>query len=99
RNTFAILEKLETWRLSGSTILMVTHDLRIVKHFATEVWHGQDGQVAIHEEPDDYLSMAEQQRFAGRDRQEQAVDASTIGHDDATNSTMRTSSGKELVHR
>ncbi|WP_228548312.1 ABC transporter ATP-binding protein [Sporosarcina obsidiansis] len=43
RNTFAILEKLEELRTQGITILMVTHDMEIVKSFATSVWTVMDG--------------------------------------------------------
>ncbi|WP_251671840.1 MULTISPECIES: ABC transporter ATP-binding protein [unclassified Sporosarcina] len=45
RNTFAILEKLEQLRTEGVTILMVTHDMEIVEHFATSVWTVADGIV------------------------------------------------------
>lgn len=43
KNTFAILEQLERLRKAGTTILMVTHDEQIVRHFATRVWEIQDG--------------------------------------------------------
>lgn len=46
-NTFAILEKLEKLRTQGLTILMVTHDLEIVEHFATAVWSIADGKVTV----------------------------------------------------
>ncbi|WP_257349919.1 ABC transporter ATP-binding protein [Pseudalkalibacillus decolorationis] len=45
RNTFALLEMLEEYRVNGTTILMVTHDEEIVKHFATRVWKIDDGQL------------------------------------------------------
>lgn len=38
RNTFLILEQLEQLRKQGKTLIMVTHDRRIVEHFATEEW-------------------------------------------------------------
>jgi energy-coupling factor transport system ATP-binding protein len=43
KNTFAILEQLEVWRKKGTTIIMVTHDLEIVNHFATRVWEVKEG--------------------------------------------------------
>lgn len=45
RNTFAILERLERWRRDGTTILMVTHDERIVEDCATREWHVRGGVV------------------------------------------------------
>lgn len=43
RNTFVMLEKLEQLRNEGMTILMITHDMEIVEHFATAVWTVADG--------------------------------------------------------
>lgn len=45
QNTFGMLEQLEEIRQQGTTIVMVTHDLNIVKHFATEVWTIDNGQL------------------------------------------------------
>ncbi|WP_432353060.1 ABC transporter ATP-binding protein [Sporosarcina sp. A2] len=45
RNTFAILEKLEALRTNGMTIVMVTHDLEIAAHFATDLWKVVDGRL------------------------------------------------------
>lgn len=45
KNTFAMLEKLEYWRRQGTTIIMVTHDLEIVRYFATQVWEIQQGRL------------------------------------------------------
>lgn len=45
RNTFSLLEKLEQLRSEGTSILMVTHDSRIVEHFCTEQWHIVDGRL------------------------------------------------------
>jgi len=45
KNTFAILEQLESLREKGTTIMMVTHDLEIVKHFATRVLRIRDGML------------------------------------------------------
>lgn len=54
-NTFAILEKLEAWRQQGTTILMVTHDLDIVRWFATRVWVVEQGRLESDTTPDLYL--------------------------------------------
>lgn len=45
RNTFAILEKLESLRINGMTIVMVTHDLEIADNFATDRWVVANGKV------------------------------------------------------
>lgn len=45
RNTFIILEQLEQLRRGGTTIVMVTHDMKIVEHFATEVWTIDQGRL------------------------------------------------------
>lgn len=45
KNTFAILEQLEQLRAQGTTIIMVTHDLNIVKYFATKVWEMDNGKL------------------------------------------------------
>ncbi|WP_138418691.1 ABC transporter ATP-binding protein [Aquibacillus sediminis] len=45
KNTFAILEQLERLRLQGTTVIMVTHDLQIVNHFATKVWYISNGKL------------------------------------------------------
>jgi len=55
QNTFAILKKLEIWRRGGGAIVMVTHDLNIVRHFATQVWQVRDGRVVQYEDPEHYL--------------------------------------------
>jgi energy-coupling factor transport system ATP-binding protein len=44
-NTFAILEYLEQLRACGKTIVMVTHDRRVVEHFATEEWVIEKGRL------------------------------------------------------
>ncbi|HZH61495.1 MAG TPA: ABC transporter ATP-binding protein [Metabacillus sp.] len=43
KNTFALLELLEQLREQGTTIVMVTHDEKIVEHFATRKWEIEDG--------------------------------------------------------
>ncbi|WP_078549047.1 ABC transporter ATP-binding protein [Litchfieldia alkalitelluris] len=45
KNTFAILEQLEAWREKGTTIIMVTHDLDIVKYFVSRVWIIEKGKL------------------------------------------------------
>ncbi|MCS7458898.1 ATP-binding cassette domain-containing protein [Paenibacillus doosanensis] len=59
-NTFAILEKLEAWRRQGTTIIMVTHDLDIVRYFATRVWEIERGRLAKDLQPRQYLRAAEE---------------------------------------
>jgi energy-coupling factor transport system ATP-binding protein len=50
KNTFALLELLESYREQGATIMMVTHDENIVKYFATRRWVIEDGQL-LRDEP------------------------------------------------
>ncbi len=45
RGTLRILQQLERLRASGTVIVMVTHDLEIVKRCATRVWRVEDGHV------------------------------------------------------
>ncbi|MGO4273738.1 ABC transporter ATP-binding protein, partial [Paenibacillus sp. TAF58] len=45
RGTLRILQQLERLRASGTVIVMVTHDLEIVKRCATRVWQVEDGHV------------------------------------------------------
>ncbi|ALC82631.1 MULTISPECIES: ABC transporter ATP-binding protein [Bacillus] len=45
KNTFAILEQLEALRESGTTIVMVTHDMNIVEHFASRAWLIENGKL------------------------------------------------------
>jgi energy-coupling factor transport system ATP-binding protein len=45
KNTFSILEQLESLRTSGTTIVMVTHDMHIVEHFASRVWSIENGNL------------------------------------------------------
>lgn len=45
KNTFAILEQIEFLRLHGTTVIMVTHDVNIVHHFATRVWTIERGEL------------------------------------------------------
>ncbi|WP_307787003.1 ABC transporter ATP-binding protein [Pseudogracilibacillus auburnensis] len=45
RNTFVMLEQLERLRKNGTTIVMVTHDMMIAKHFATEIWTINQGKL------------------------------------------------------
>jgi energy-coupling factor transport system ATP-binding protein len=59
KNTFAVLERLESWRQQGATILMVTHDMEIVRHFATRVWRVENGRLQEDAHPDTFLRGAE----------------------------------------
>ncbi|WP_040285080.1 ABC transporter ATP-binding protein [Sporosarcina koreensis] len=45
RNTFVMLEMLEELRRDGLTIIMVTHDLSIAEHFATDIWTVSEGRL------------------------------------------------------
>ncbi|MGG4168163.1 ABC transporter ATP-binding protein [Rossellomorea vietnamensis] len=45
QNTFALIEMLQEFQREGSTILMVTHDERIIHHFATRVWTIEKGRL------------------------------------------------------
>lgn len=45
KNTFALLEMMESLKNQGVTIMMVTHDEEIVHSFATRVWNVRDGEV------------------------------------------------------
>lgn len=45
KNTFALLELIEEYRKKGTTIVMVTHDKNIERHFATRVWHIDAGEL------------------------------------------------------
>ena len=49
KNTFALLELLESYREKGAAIIMVTHDEQIVKHFATRRWIIENGQLVCDE--------------------------------------------------
>ncbi|MEY8751035.1 ABC transporter ATP-binding protein [Alkalicoccobacillus gibsonii] len=46
KNTFALLEMMETLKNQGVTIIMVTHDEEIVRSFATRVWNVEKGEVS-----------------------------------------------------
>ncbi|WGG43663.1 ABC transporter ATP-binding protein [Rossellomorea sp. DA94] len=44
-NTFELLEMLLELQCEGVTILMVTHDIRIIQHYATRIWTVEEGRV------------------------------------------------------
>ncbi|MCM3574850.1 energy-coupling factor ABC transporter ATP-binding protein [Mesobacillus subterraneus] len=48
KNTFALLELLESYRKSGHIIIMATHDKQIIEYFATKVWEVIDGEVMVN---------------------------------------------------
>lgn len=76
-NTFALLGKLEAWRQEGTAIVMVTHDMEIVKRFATGVWEIREGQLAAVLSPSEYTSRYE---GAGvRRSQNEGVEGSVAG--------------------
>ncbi|WP_186577249.1 ABC transporter ATP-binding protein [Aquibacillus kalidii] len=58
RNTFDILEQLEAIRLQGSTILMVTHDMKIVENFATRVWEIREGKLVEDCTPNEWIKRS-----------------------------------------
>jgi energy-coupling factor transporter ATP-binding protein EcfA2 len=62
-NTFAILEKLEAWRQKGTTIVMVTHDLDIVKYYATRVWRVEQGKLLSDVAAEDYPQNQNSERL------------------------------------
>ncbi|RYL93325.1 ABC transporter ATP-binding protein [Sporolactobacillus sp. THM19-2] len=45
RNTFALLDVFQKLRESGTTIIMVTHEMEIVRHFATRVLEIHEGRL------------------------------------------------------
>ncbi|MCM3719344.1 ABC transporter ATP-binding protein [Fictibacillus phosphorivorans] len=45
KNTFKLLELLQEESRKGTIIIMVTHDLNIIHHFATRVWEVKGGKV------------------------------------------------------
>lgn len=44
-NTFELLEMLHELQSEGVTILIVTHDIRIIQHYATRIWTVEEGRV------------------------------------------------------
>jgi len=58
KNTFAILEQLERLREKGTTIIMVTHDLQIVEHFATRVLRVDKGILIEDSSTKDKIELA-----------------------------------------
>lgn len=55
QNTFAMLEQLEELQSKGTTILMVTHDEQIMKHYCTQLWEIDGGACVFQGTPDEYL--------------------------------------------
>ena len=49
KNTFALLEMLESYREQGAAIVMVTHDEQIVRRFATRRWVIEGGALVQDE--------------------------------------------------
>ncbi|MBW3114478.1 ATP-binding cassette domain-containing protein [Bacillus sp. MCCB 382] len=48
-NTFELIEMLFELQQEGATILMVTHDIEIIRHFATRVWTIENGRLSQDE--------------------------------------------------
>lgn len=99
RNTFAILEKLEDWRRRGSTIIMITHDLNIVRYFATSVWHVHEGKVEIIDDPESYVAQhltAGSQAAMESDGEQDASRRHGL-HDEKRHAAARSDDQKELV--
>ncbi|TVX93138.1 ABC transporter ATP-binding protein [Paenibacillus agilis] len=46
KSTFAMLERLEQLRVSGVSILMITHDPHIVEYFCDHVWEIREGELS-----------------------------------------------------
>lgn len=59
KNTFAVLEKLEGLRRQGTAVIMVTHDMDIVRHFSTRVWHVERGRLVADTDPAAFLQSNE----------------------------------------
>ncbi|PYI52073.1 ABC transporter ATP-binding protein [Paenibacillus flagellatus] len=70
RSTFALLEKLESWRRRGTAIVMVTHDPDIVSRFATRVWDVSGGELRADRSPEQWKAAFDAAQPAGRDRRE-----------------------------
>ncbi|BBW97329.1 ABC transporter ATP-binding protein [Geobacillus icigianus] len=65
KNTFALLERLESQRQQGAAVIMVTHDEHIVRRFATRRWVIEDGAL-VRDEPLDVCRLAIAKRGMGR---------------------------------
>lgn len=64
KNTFAILEELEQLRAQGTTIVMVTHDLNIVKYFATKVWELDRGKLVKESSALSYIETLQREAIS-----------------------------------
>jgi energy-coupling factor transport system ATP-binding protein len=51
KNTFALLEFLESYRKKGAVILMVTHDEVLSRNYGTTFWSVVDGEISSTNEP------------------------------------------------
>lgn len=47
RNTFAILDLLESLRRAGAAVIMVTHDTEVVRRYCTDEWRVRNGRVEL----------------------------------------------------
>jgi energy-coupling factor transporter ATP-binding protein EcfA2 len=64
KNTFAILEQLEIWRQQGTTIIMVTHDVNIIKHFVTRIWEVESGVLVLDLDRNEYFDKDREKVFS-----------------------------------
>ncbi|MDN3953756.1 ABC transporter ATP-binding protein [Sporolactobacillus laevolacticus] len=70
RNTFALLDLFQQLREEGTTIIMVTHEMEIVRHYATRVLKIRDGRIV----EDSVNSSGEEKKSGQRmDQHEQII--------------------------
>lgn len=70
RNTFALLDLFQQLREEGTTIIMVTHEMEIVRHYATRVLKIKDGRIV----EDSVNSSGEEMKSGQRmDQHEQII--------------------------
>jgi energy-coupling factor transport system ATP-binding protein len=63
QNTFKLLELIEAERQKGTIIIMVTHDLNIVQHFATRIWEVKEGRVISDRKKNETKKEAEEKAY------------------------------------
>ncbi|TSB47181.1 ABC transporter ATP-binding protein [Alkalicoccobacillus porphyridii] len=57
KNTFALLEMIEACKKRGVAVVMVTHDMDILKHFANRIWTVQAGRLNEDKRVDDKVRV------------------------------------------
>ncbi|RYL88831.1 ABC transporter ATP-binding protein [Sporolactobacillus sp. THM7-4] len=65
RNTFALLDLFQSLRKDGTTVIMVTHEMEIVRHFATRVLKIENGRLV--EDLDQVTDLRRKEEENGRD--------------------------------